>query len=364
MPKTVIQSLAIVALALGIACSHDGPSSPTAPSSASLTARAAEGNGRGPAAPASASADHGASDNKSELEGLLTNVDATAKTIAVDGTTVSVPPGTTIRHGGTMLTFADLAVGERVHVKASQSGGMTVASEVNVQNTNVPTDSATGVVSALAGTCPTVTFMAGATKVSTTSTTHFSDGTCAELANGVTAHVKGSRQADGSIVADRVFFEDNDKEGVRARGAIAGLTGTCPALTFMLGTTKVTTDATTKFHDVTCAQLANGSNVHVEGTQQADGTLTAARVRLDLPEPGEDHEIDHKEGTVSGLAGTCPALTFSVGTLKVSTSASTIFRGGTCGQLANGVVVEVTGMSQADGSVGATRVTFDTDDSR
>ncbi len=291
-------------------------------------------------------------------------VDATTKTIVVDGTTVGVPAGATIRHGGTPLTFSDLKIGERVHVKASQSGGMTVASEVNVQNQNVPEDAVTGVVSALAGTCPAVTFMVGATKVSTTSTTLFRDGTCAELANGVTAHVKGARQADGSIVADRVFFEDNDKEGVKAHGAIAGLAGTCPALTFMLGTTKVTTDATTKFRGVTCAQLANGNNVHVEGTQQADGTLTAARVRFDVPELGEEHETDRMEGTVSGLAGTCPALTFSVGTLKVSTSASTIFRGGACAQLANGVKIEVTGMSQADGSVGATRVTFDDDDSR
>ncbi|MBZ5556549.1 MAG: DUF5666 domain-containing protein [Acidobacteriia bacterium] len=295
---------------------------------------------------------------------MITAVDATAHTIVVRGTTVSVPAGAVIRHGHTMLTFADLTVGTRVHVKASQSGATTVASEVNVQSEDRPDDTATGVVSALAGTCPAVTFMAGTTKVSTTATTRFTDGTCAELANGVTAHVKGARQADGSIVADRVFFEDNDKEHVRANGTVSGLAGTCPALTFMAGTTKVTTDATTKFSGVTCETLANGANVHVEGTQQADGTLTAARVRLDMPEPNDDHETDHMEGTVSGLAGACPALTFSVGTLKVSTSASTIFRGGSCGQLANGVRVEVTGMSQADGSVGATRVTLDNDGSR
>ena len=261
------------------------------------------------------------------MEGLITSVDATAKTIVVDGMTVGVPASATIRHGGTMLTFADLKVGERVHVKASRSGGTTIASEVNVQNENVPGDSVAGVVSGLAGACPTVTFTVNTTKISTTAATLFTDGTCAEFANGVTVHVKGAKQADGSIVADRVFFEDNDKEHVRAHGTVSGLQGTCPGLTFMAGTTKVTTDAFTKFSGATCAQLANGNSVHVEGTQQADGTLTAARVRLDTPEPGEDHERDHMEGTISGLAGTCPALTFSVGTLKVSTSASTTFPG-------------------------------------
>jgi hypothetical protein len=42
----------------------------------------------------------------------------------------------------------------------------------------------------------------------------------------------------------------------------------------------VTTTATTTFSGVTCATLANGARVEVEGTRQADGSITGAAVEL------------------------------------------------------------------------------------
>ena len=80
---------------------------------------------------------------------------------------------------------------------------------------------------------------------------------------------------------------------------------------FTVGTTKVTTNASTKFEDVTCATLANGMAVEAKGTRQSDGSILATEV---------ERELDEVEGTVSALSGTCPTLTFNVGTRKTPCS--------------------------------------------
>jgi hypothetical protein len=75
------------------------------------------------------------------------------------------------------------------------------------------------------------------------------------------------------------------------KGVVSELTGTAScatpataALTFKVGpaltATTVKTTGTTTFTGVTCATLANGANVEVEGTKQADGSLTAVSVEL------------------------------------------------------------------------------------
>jgi len=71
--------------------------------------------------------------------------------------------------------------------------------------------------------------------------------------------------------------EPNDAE---VFGAVGGRIGTCPVLTFVVGTTKVTTNSATIFEDVACRALANGDQVEVNGTLQDGGTLLAARVEF------------------------------------------------------------------------------------
>lgn len=68
-------------------------------------------------------------------------------------------------------------------------------------------DEVEGVVSALAGTCPSLTFTVNGIAVKTDSATRF-DGTCARVANDVRLEVEGQRQADGSIHAVRIEIDD------------------------------------------------------------------------------------------------------------------------------------------------------------
>lgn len=88
---------------------------------------------------------------------------------------------------------------------------------------------------------------------------------------------------------------DNEDDDAELRGTVAGLPGPtpCPNLTFTIGGTTVKTNIDTSYEGVTCAALANGNIVEVEGETQADGSVRAEDVEL---EAGPD-EV---EGKISG----------------------------------------------------------------
>jgi hypothetical protein len=73
--------------------------------------------------------------SEAQVEGPVTSLNATARTLVVDGVTVSVPTTTIIRAGeGRTLGFSDLKNGERVQVTGTFSGSMLVASKISVRD--------------------------------------------------------------------------------------------------------------------------------------------------------------------------------------------------------------------------------------
>ena len=164
--------------------------------------------------------------NRGSLSGFVTAISAT--TITVRGVVVTVPAGTVIRHGNRTLLMADIQVGDHVQVK-------------------------------------------GTTTTTTTGTTF----TATEIKVEDMDH-------DGDD------DDDEDDAGAKVEGKISGLAGTCPALTFNVvtgtatpTTTKVTTNAATKFDDVLCTALANDKVVEVKGTKQTDGSILATKIELE-----------------------------------------------------------------------------------
>jgi len=251
------------------------------------------------------------SSDKVEVEGVITAVTGMTSaggTIVVgrDNTAVLVPAAASITKGGTTLKPNDLAVGLRVHVRATKGTPLT-ATEVIVQNTSTGNGNGNGnggsgsgddsdddgdddgdeaeimgtVTGAPTTSCPVITFYVGTTKVTTTAGTTFDDVTCSTLKSGDQVKVEGVRQTDGSIVAKEV-----EKRGgttttggtSKASGAVSEAGGTCPEKTFKLGTTKVRTTSTTKFEGVSCSTLTNGVKVEVTGSTQSDGVLLASTV--------------------------------------------------------------------------------------
>jgi hypothetical protein len=99
--------------------------------------------------------------------------------------------------------------------------------------------------------------------------------------------------------------------------------------------------------------LKVGQSLHVVGNRQADGSIDARKIEINDDATGGEFEI---AGSVGGLKGTCPVMSFGVNGFSVTTSSTTVFEGGACASLKSGDKVTVKGLKQADGSVAATSV--------
>jgi hypothetical protein len=234
--------------------------------------------------------------SQAEVEGAVSALTGTCPALAftVQGTKVTTTATTTFER----VTCATVQNATVVDVKGTrQTDGSIVGTKVETGAAAQPPAQnqaeAKGAVSALTGTCPAITFTVQGAKVTTTSTTTFSNVTCAAVANGKIVEVTGTRQTDGSITATRIQADDNADNGDdneddkpnqnngELKGAVAALTGTCPALAFTIQGTKVTTTTATSFDKVTCASVKNGSVLQIKGTRQTDGSIAATRVKID-----------------------------------------------------------------------------------
>lgn len=162
-------------------------------------------------------------DNRAELEGHITAIDAAARTLRVAGALVEVPASAVIRNGSRTLTFADLRVGDEVEIHGHVDGSRIIATTVEVEDDDDGRDDddededddrdgtlaeVEGVVSALSGSCPNISFTLRTVGVRANSATRYEEGACAHVQNNVPVEVLGQRQADGSLLAVHIEIED------------------------------------------------------------------------------------------------------------------------------------------------------------
>jgi hypothetical protein len=75
--------------------------------------------------------------------------------------------------------------------------------------------------------------------------------------------------------------DDDDEDGNELEGSVSNLSGSCTtSLTFTLQGSTIKTDAKTNFEDGQCSQIANGTKVEVEGTNQGINTLLAKHIEI------------------------------------------------------------------------------------
>lgn len=67
---------------------------------------------------------------------------------------------------------------------------------------------------------------------------------------------------------------------MHVEGGVLTLTGKCPSLTFIVGTTLVSTSSATTFSGGKCDDVKNGKQVAVDGTRQANGSVKATKVTI------------------------------------------------------------------------------------
>ena len=308
---------------------------------------------------------------EAQLEGRVESLPPTmpALTFKAAGRTVKTDSSTRFVDGSVARTFADLLIGMRVHVKGSLSGDTFTATLVELQNSQVTVPvEVNGTIDSLTGSASAFQFNVGSRVVKgDAATTFFGDGdkpdSFSDLKNGARVEVKG-QQRDGFVYAARIHINGTDDDtkppqdsSASIHGTLNTIAGTKPALTLTVGTTTVRTSSGTEVKrrgDVqTLDTLKVGQSLHVIGVRQSDGSLDARLIEIDDDAVGGEFEI---EGSLGGLRGTCPAVSFGVNGFSVTTSASTTFEGATCLELKSGNKVTVKGTRQADGSVAATKV--------
>jgi hypothetical protein len=132
----------------------------------------------------------------------------------------------------------------------------------------------------------------------------------------------------------------------------------------VLGTTIKVVPATVIRHGNQSMKLADlkvGNQVEVRGTKIGD-VLTAAEIKVEQGDSEDDNrnsgEVELK-GAVTGFTPACPTASFTLQGLKVGATAATTYERGTCDSLKNTVVVQVAGKKNADGTVTATKISFE-----
>ena len=209
--------------------------------------------------------------------------------------------------------------------------------------------------------------VAGQLVTTTPDTRFFLHGQTAAFTNlalGYRVHVKG-QSVTGSLQAVTIMIqstnlpgdEDDDEEqdeSASIEGILATIGGSGDLL---VGSTTIHTDASTRVQRRGDTQdlddLVVGMRLHVVGTRQPDSSILARMIQIKGDAPGSEFEI---EGSIGGLKGSCPSLTFSVNGFKVTTDGTTLFSHA-CTTFKSGTKATVEGIVQPDLSIKATSVT-------
>jgi hypothetical protein len=180
----------------------------------------------------------GANEENKDLEGKIASIDAAGSSFVLTVTeedkassTVTVTVNADTKFEG-VKGFADLKVGMSVEVKgAAQSDGSVLANKVEVGNDNDEDDNendheaqeaeVSGVIATVGVSSFTVKSEKGVMTTVTVSNATTFEGVkgFADLKAGMNVEVKGTKQSDGSIAAQRVQVEESEHSGGDSRGS-------------------------------------------------------------------------------------------------------------------------------------------------
>jgi hypothetical protein len=172
------------------------------------------------------------------------------------------------------------------------------------------------------------------------------------LALGDRVEVSGRVASTGVVEATRIELKST-QASVEVKGTIAGIdTGN---RRFALGLLTVSY-ATAQLEGFASGQPANGDRVEAFGSLDGAGVLVATRIEKESGgASGGADESGNYEGLVDRFVSIAD---FSVAGQRVTTTAATVYEGGTSAALALDVAVEVEGRFNASGVLVASKVQF------
>jgi uncharacterized protein DUF5666 len=381
-------SIGLALLALFLTLTACGGSSPTEPTPA---------GGPAPAPPATSGATIAGqistgTAGSAAREGIATTRATPVTSVSVVGTTLTAAADSTGRFtlsgvpaGAATLRFtgpgtdATVAVGEvragdTVTLTVAVNGGAAAILDDSRHPSGAPTP-INGVVRNLTGTVDAFEFTIDGRRIRGDRVTEFyghpnmTPARVFEEMNNTRAEVKAWPR-DGFWYAERLHVNVDEEvpetptgpttpndDSASIEGLLTAMSGARPSLTLTIAGTVVRTSGSTvvqrrgDVQDLSVLQI--GMTIHVVGDRRGDGSIDARRLQIKDDATGAEFEI---EGSVGGLKGSCPAVTFGVNGFNVATTSATTFTPA-CGDLKNGNKVKVRGVVQGDGSVRATSVT-------
>jgi hypothetical protein len=394
------QGLAAAMLVVSVsACSGNDSSpsmtgSPTSPSSPTAPTTPTSGNTAGatingmiaPSLSSSASSTSSAA-GTADVSGVATvQVVGTNVSSAIDGfgrfSLKDVPAGSAqLRFTGARADATagvnGLVSGQAVTIVVTVSGSQAVVvSDSRSPNAEIPIN---GTINGLTGSAAAFEFtIEGRLIRGDAGTQFFGDGNRADsftnLING--GRVEAKTQArEGFFYAVRLHINRNasepapptapqppqptppQEESASIEGPLTALSGGLPNLTLAVNGTTVRTSASTDVQRRGDKQdlgtLRLGQTLHVIGVRRSDGSIDARLIQIKDDATSGEFQID---GSMGGLKGSCPSLTFKVNGYSIASNGSTAFPNAACSSFKNGDKVRVRGIRQADESVNATSI--------
>jgi Domain of unknown function (DUF5666) len=256
--------------------------------------------------------------------------------------------GATIRKNGRAVMQAALAVGEVALVRGHQDAqtGQGEADSVDVE------DNVIGPIATIDVAGGQLTVL-GQTVLVTANTSFGKDITPADLTGlqpGDAVEISGFADANGVITATRIGHAETG-DPLQVLGTVAGFDATNHVFMINGLTVDFTTASVSGF---VSGAPADGDLVIVRGTvfDPATTTLTATAVLRADTDPRESEDGQHSETGVVELEGLVmnfvSATDFEVDGAKVTTTTTTMYKGGSAADLANDVRVEVRGSLDAN----------------
>jgi hypothetical protein len=376
--RAIILIAIVPLLAAGIACGGSSMNSPAAPSS---TGNGAVISGSLSSGQSAASLMSVRAAGSPAGMGLTVTIAGTSMTTTIDSagqfTFRNVPGGNlTLQFSGNgmngQVDLSGVDNSETITLTLTVNGGSVELEDEHRRGG--PQDQLEGKVQALPPTTAAGTFMvAGQLVVTDASTNLFIAGTAVQFSSltlGQRVHVSGHLNGSSLLATtiqiqgpnttspdDNNGNQGNQDDSASIEGVLSSKSGAPPNLTLLVGGTIVITNGSTEVRrkgDVqTLGALTAGMTLHVEGVRQSNASILARMIQIKDDATGGAFEI---EGSMGGLKGACPALTFGVNGFSIFTDASTVFTPA-CSTFKSGTKVSVKGVVQSNGSVKATSVT-------
>lgn len=306
-----------------------------------------------------------------EVRGPIAAINAEAGTFTLGGGLVvqTTPSTQFLDDDNNPITFADFGTGAFIEAEGTREGNILTASKVKIEDSNDDDNFAVE----FRGRCEAIDYAALTLRVgnqnvvATTDTMILDDNNnpiaFADLALGQFLEIEGARLANGTIDAMKIKQEDgpgDDGGGlpglpVEFRAELREIAGDG---TLLIGDRIVrTTEATLYFgydnEPIAAADLAVGEFLEVEGRREADGSVTARKIKKE-DRVGLGFEFRAPLTAIDGTA-------LLLGPARVETTTGTIYLNNdnqpiTFGDLAVGQLLEVEGNRLADGTLVASKV--------